>query len=367
MKLATRLAFLVLAASLAGCAAKKATTAPPPPAASQPAASQPALAWHDAAEFTVEGKGWKDTEGPWERLPARASGVVPETVWKLGKNTAGICVRFVTDAGEIHADWDGGDGMWHMPPSGVAGLDLYERTDKGWQYVATGRPDKEHTVRRVAKAKHPGTKTEYLLFLPLYHGVKELKLGFSEGSHVEGAPARPAGEKPIVFYGTSITQGGCASRSGMSHCAILRRRMDREIVNLGFSGSGKMEPAMSGFIREIDASLFVLDCLPNMTNENVEERIVPFVNALREKHPDTPILLVENCLSTPDSPQNKILRAQYDKLVAAGTKNLHYLRNDSLLATPEEGTVDGVHPTDLGFEHMATVMQPVIEGILRGR
>jgi len=360
------IASALLCIALAGCAAHSGE-----PAADRPeswnAAAKPAdeivVAWRDAREFTVEGQAWKDTEGPWDRLPARAKGQVPEAVWNLGKNTAGVCVRFVTNSSEIHADWDGGDGMFHMAPTGVSGLDLYERTDDGWHYVSTGRPNKEHTVRRIAGGR-PDRDVEYLLFLPLYHGVTDLKLGFVEGSRFAAAPARPAGEKPVVFYGTSITQGGCASRSGMSHPAILSRRLDREVVNLGFSGSGKMEPIMAEFVGEIDASLFVLECLPNMTDEMLDERVVPFVKRLRELRPDAPILLVESCLQSTDHPRHVMLRAKYAELRAAGIRDLYYLPNKGLLDTPEEGTVDGVHPTDLGFEHLATKMQPVLRKIL---
>ena len=251
---------LVAAATLAAVVTGGVSPTAAPPTASSPAAAGPtALAWHDGREFTVEGRGFADTEGPWDRLPARAKAIVPPAVWNLSKNTAGVCVRFVTDAREIHADWDGGEGMPHMPPSGVSGLDVYERTAAGgWNYVATGIPKKDRTVCRIV-GDRPGAETEYLVFLPLYAGVTELKLGFPAGAKVAAAPRRPAAEKPIVFYGTSITQGGCASRAGMSHAAILARRLDREVINLGFSGSGKMEPELADLIAGIDASVYVLE------------------------------------------------------------------------------------------------------------
>lgn len=359
-----RLLPALLCIALAGCAAKEAPVSDAPaPAPAAATDEKPVIAWRDAREFTVEGKPFADTEGPWERLPARAKGQVPDLVWNLSKNTAGICVRFVTDSKEIHAQWDGGDGMNHMAPTGVAGLDLYERTkDGGWKYVATGRPKKERTEARLVDGREGST--EYLLFLPLYHAVTDLKLGFVEGSGAVPAAPRPAGERPIVFYGTSITQGGCASRSGMSHPAILARWLDREVVNLGFSGSGRMEPIMAEFVGEIDASLFVLECLPNLTDEMIAERTVPFVKRLRELHPGTPILLVESCNEPTTSARNALLRAQYAELRKAGIRDLHYLPNKSLLATREEGTVDGIHPTDLGYQQIATAMEPTLRKIL---
>ena len=358
------------AATQAGADPTRASsTAPMPAAAPAPAntAGPAQLSWHDGREFTVEGRGFADTEGPWDRLPARAKAIVPPAVWNLSKNTAGVCVRFVTDAREIHADWDGGEGMWHMPPSGVSGLDVYERTAAGgWNYVATGIPKKDRTVCRIV-GDRPGAETEYLVFLPLYAGVTELKLGFPAGAKVAAAAARPAGRKPIVFYGTSITQGGCASRAGMSHAAILARQLDREVINLGFSGSGKMEPALADLIAGIDASVYVLECLPNMTMEMVEERIDPFVRRLRRDHPATPILLVENLVKPTEAPQNAALRTVRDRLLAEGITGLHYLPSVNCLHTPgEEGTVDGVHPTDLGFVRIAESYEPVLRKLLGG-
>ncbi|MEI6257756.1 MAG: sulfatase-like hydrolase/transferase [Planctomycetota bacterium] len=343
------------------------STAPVPATASSPAAAAGpiSLAWHDAREFTVEGRGFADTEGRWDRLPARAKGVVPPDVWKLSKNTAGVCVRLVTDAREIHADWDGGDGMWHMPPAGVSGLDVYERAAAGgWSYVATGIPKKERTVRRIV-GDRPGVETEYLIFLPLYADVTDLKLGFPVGAKVAAAPRRPAGEKPIVFYGTSVTQGGCASRAGMSHAAILARRLDREVINLGFSGSGRMEPALADCIAGIDASVYVLECLPNLTIEMVRDRIDPFVRRLRRDHSLTPILLVENLAMPTEAPQNEALREVRDRLLADGVTGLHYLPSVNCLHTGgEEGTVDGVHPTDLGFVRIAEAYEPLLRKLL---
>jgi lysophospholipase L1-like esterase len=224
-----------------------------------------------------------------------------------------------------------------------------------------GRP---LTTRTTATLAHdlPAEPTEYLLYLPLYHDVTELRVGVEAGATLE--PAAPRTTKPIVFYGTSITQGGCASRAGMCHPAILGRHLDREVINLGFSGSGKMEPQMAELVGELDPALFVLECLPNMTTEMVGERVAPFVEHLREVHPETQILLVENPINPTHNPGNAVLRKVFDGLVASGIKNLHYLAGEKLLAGVENGTVDGVHPTDLGFSRMAAAYEPVLRGIL---
>jgi lysophospholipase L1-like esterase len=330
------------------------------------ATSQPSsdLLWYDAKELTIEGKGWADTEAFYRRLPARAKDVVPDAVWSLSKHTAGIAVRFVTNSPRIAATWDGGGAMNHMAATGNSGLDLYARRDGQWVFCGVGRPNTEKTTADVAKGL--GTeRTEYMLYLPLYNGTAELQIGIEPGATLATAPPRPAEQaRPIVFYGTSITQGGCASRTGMCHAAILGRWLNREVINLGFSGAGKMEPALVDLLSELDPAVYVLEALPNMTTELVRERIQPSVRRLRQARPDTPILLVESPLHPDTNPGNPALREAFNALKQDGVKNLYYLEGKDQLAGPENGTVDGVHPTDLGFYRMAVAYRPMLERIL---
>src|SRR5688500_7367704 len=138
-------------------------------------------------------------------------------------------------------------------------------------------------------------RREYMLYLPLYNGIESLHVGLPPGATLSPAPARPAGrDKPIVIYGTSVTQGGCASRPGMAYPAILGRRLDREVINLGFSGNGRMEIEVARLLAELDASAFVIDCLANMDAATIEERAEPLVRTLREARPRVPIVLLGN-------------------------------------------------------------------------
>lgn len=332
-----------------------------PSAASQEPKSS--LLWYDAKDLLLEGKGWKDTPGAFCRLPARAQDFATSAVWFLSKNTAGIVVHFYTDSPSISAVWDGGEGMVHMALTGSAGLDLYTRqADNKWKFLGVGKPQTSRTLALLAKDLATSQPAEYLLYLPLYHSVNELKIGIDPKATIASAPQRK--EKPIVFYGTSITQGGCASRAGMCHVAMLGRWLDREVINLGFSGSGKMEPALAPLFAELDPSIFVLECLPNMTKEMVDERMVPFVKELRKAHPDMPILMVENLLYTPEDPLNVANRKAYDELKKQGVKHLEYLRGDIQLEGPENATVDGVHPTDLGFLRVAQTYYPKLKRML---
>src|SRR5262249_47654418 len=158
----------------------------------------------------------------------------------------------------------------HMPATGVSGLDLYVKTEAGkWHWLAIGRPSKQSNHVSLVSGL-PAGKHEYLLYLPLYNRVSSVEIGLAKDQKLEKAEPRPAErQKPIVFWGTSITQGGCASRPGMVHTAILGRRLDRPVINLGFSGNGKMEPEMADLLAELDPAVYVLDCLPNLTAAEV--------------------------------------------------------------------------------------------------
>jgi hypothetical protein len=205
--------------------------------------------------------------------------------------------------------------------------------------------------------------------------MTKLEVGVPKEHTLAKAPARPADRaKPIVFYGTSITQGGCASRPGMVHTAILGRRLDRPIINLGFSGNGKMEPELATLLAELDPAVYVLDCLPNMSPQEVSERVEPFARMLRAARPSTPIVLVEDRNYTDgvlvaskrerNEASHAALRASFDRLVADGVKDLYYLPGKDLLGDDGEATVDSSHPTDLGFMRQAAAFQSVLEKVL---
>jgi len=333
--------------------------------------------WYDLRLLDVEGRGWTETKAFYDRLPGKAEGVVREAVWNLSRQSAGLCARFVTDATTIQARWTLTSpqlAMSHMPATGVSGLDLYVKNDGRWRWLAVGFP-KEQTTRVALVSALPAGQREFLLYLPLYNGVSSVELGLPKGSKL--AKADPYGlgnRKPVVFYGTSITQGGCASRPGMVHTAILQRKLGYPVINLGFSGNGRMEPEMATLFAELDPAVYVLDCLPNMSAAEVTERVEPFVAVLRKAHPDTPILLVEDRSYTDSflvasKRQRNIdsriaLKAAYERLTKAGTKNLAYLTGEELLGDDGEGTVDSSHPTDLGFVRQADAFEKALRPLL---
>lgn len=336
-------------------------------------------AWYDIRELGIEGQGWTDTKAPFDRFPAKAEKTVRPPVWGLSRHSTGLCVRFVTEATSISAQWTVTNknlAMPHMPATGVSGLDLYVKMPKGrWQWVANGRPAAEKNTAQLAGGLFAGEK-EFLLYLPLYNGVSSVEIGLPKGTALKKADPYPADRaKPVVFYGTSITQGGCASRPGMVHTSILGRKFDRPTINLGFSGSGTLDLPIADLMAEIDAGAYVLDCIPNLSPAQVAERTEPFVAALRKATPTTPIVLVEDRTYTnaPALPgvakRNADGRAAnkkaFDNLVAAGDKNIYYIPGDKLMGDDGEGTVDGSHPTDLGFLRQAEAFAEVLGPILK--
>lgn len=336
------------------------------------------LLWYDARSVGLEGQGWAATKAPFDRLPAKAEGVVRPPVWGLSRQSAGLAVRFVTASPAIHARWTltGKNlALPHMPATGVSGVDLYAKMDGTWRWVANGRPTAVTNTAALA-ANLPAGEREYLLYLPLYNGVSSVEIGLPKTAKLQKPDPRPEGKrKPVVFYGTSITQGGCASRPGMVPTAILGRRFDVPVINLGFSGNGTLDPEMAPLLGELDAAAYVLDCLPNLSPEQTAERAEPFVKALRKLRPDTPIVLVEDRnytnsafnppLAERNAGNHAALRKAFDRLTAAGVNGLHYLPGDKLLGDDGEGTVDGSHPTDLGFLRQADAMTEVLGKVLK--
>ncbi|WP_128544582.1 SGNH/GDSL hydrolase family protein [Larkinella soli] len=346
------------------------------------------LSWWNPAEHpepVIEGQAWpKERKLPYDRLPGRAEGKVRDVVWRLSRQGAGLMIRFraTTDQVVVEYGTTGNHAMPHMPATGVSGVDLYAlNADGDWRWCA-GKYSFGDTVRYrfpdlEANDRYHQKGREYRLYLPLYNGVKWLRIGVPKGVAFSPLPVRM--DKPVVIYGTSIAQGACASRPGMAWTAILGRKLDRPVINLGFSGNGRMEPEMVGFLPEIDAKVFVIDCLPNLIStvnipaEEIRKRYVEAVRLLRQKRPATPILLVEHAGYTEGgiSPvrkkyyteANELLRQTFAQLKAEGIDRL-YLLPFSEIALDQDAMVDGTHPSDLGMQQYADAYERSLRTIL---
>jgi lysophospholipase L1-like esterase len=332
--------------------------------------------WRDARELTLEGIGWPDESQAYCRLPDRAEGIVRDAVWQLSRHSAGACVRFVSDAPRLVARWtlrNENLAMAHMPASGVSGLDLYARDDAGkWRWAGAGIPT---ALENEAVLLDTGSsqEREYAVYLPLYNGTAKLEIGAAEGASLKPAPPR-RNPRTVGFYGTSIVHGGCASRPGMAYPAICGRALDCATINLGFSGNGQSEAEVATLLAELDVDVWVLDPLPNMTADTVRKRMGNFVQTLRAARPRTPIVLVENieyqngwlvaARCERDQTSNAALREVYANLCAANVNDLRYVAGAPLLGDDGEGTVDGTHPTDVGFARMAAVLLATVKPLI---
>jgi lysophospholipase L1-like esterase len=334
------------------------------------------FSWFDASKMEIEGKGWTDTQRFFDRLPSKAEGIVRDPVWNLSRQSAGMTLRFITDSPLIQVRYKLYSerlSMSHMPATGVSGIDLYAKNSKGInRWVSVTRPDSIEFNSEIAKNLNPGSR-EYTMYLPLYNGVDSLEIGIPEGQNFEPVPARK--DKPIVFYGTSIMHGACASRPGMAIPAILGRRLNKPTINLGFSGNGRMESEVGQLLSELNPSVYVIDCLPNMNASMIQERAEPLVKQLKKVKPNTPILLVEDRSFTNSEffegrknthvNNRKALKSTFRNLKSHGFKDIYYLQGEQLLGDDGEAATDGSHPSDLGMVRYADAYEPALRNILK--
>ena len=329
--------------------------------------------YRDASEFPVYGKITEKTNMRYERLPGTLEGVIRTPVWRLGRNSAGLYIRFRSNSPAIYLRWSPltNNTMSHMTDTGTKGMDLYAMSDEGWRFLRAARPKGKQEVNE-AKIVCGKAEREYMLYLPLYDGLKSLEIGVEEGSFIEQpAVETPSNSKPVIMYGTSILQGGCASRPGMAHTNILSRRLDRTVINLGFSGNAFLDYEIAELMASYeDPGVFVLDYVPNATPEHIDERGEKFFRILREAHPDVPVVFVELPTYPPTRfdkgaenvkiKRNDAQKRLYDKLRKAGEKKIFYIKSEGMIGDDGEATVDGTHFTDLGMMRYVDHVLPTI-------
>ncbi|MDO5395832.1 MAG: SGNH/GDSL hydrolase family protein [Bacteroidales bacterium] len=339
------------------------------------------LKWHSMKDFPLYGTVAKNQSVNYVRVPDSLKKNMRPELYDLATNTAGMYIRFASDASAIGAKWKATKkfDMNHMTATGIRGLDLYTMLDDGtWTTVSSARPSffRHNTTTMVMTDMTPRMR-EYMLYLPLYDGVDSIYIGVDSMATVcMPSLDSPVAANPIIMYGTSILQGGCASRSGMVHTSIIGRKLNRQVINLGFSGNARLDLDIAGLIADTPASVIVVDPLPNLKTPELVERMPAFIAAIRSKQPSTPILLVESpifplmrfneeTLQT-ITEKNKALQKIYDDLVSAGDANIHYFKGEDVLGDCVEGTVDNYHLTDLGFTHFADALSPVISALING-
>jgi lysophospholipase L1-like esterase len=327
------------------------------------------------SSFEVNGLVWyHENTSDLFRLPKRLKDIVRTPVWNLAQSTSGGAIRFISNCTTLAIRYENlyMSGMINMHVFGQSGVDLY--TDN--IYIGTAIHGKKLFVEHVYFKNASPEFREHVLYLPLYNGLKIKAIGINSNATIK-KPFPFVIPKPVVFYGTSITQGGCASRPGMSYEAILCRKLNLEHINLGFSGNGKGEKEVADAVAEIDASCFVLDFMANNKNRDTLEKVYePFVRTIRAKHPTVPIILVTRIYAARESPllgghefieaKRDVIRETYKKMLTEGDQNLSLVEGYSLLGPNEaDGLVDGSHPNDLGFQLMADKLAPILAKTLK--
>ncbi|MFT3902676.1 MAG: SGNH/GDSL hydrolase family protein [Niabella sp.] len=294
---------------------------------------------------------------------------------RLLTHAAGLVISFKTNSPRIAAKWcvtNSRPGN-NMTPIMNKGLDLYIKRDGVWQFAGVGRPDAVCNEYVLVQNMDESEK-ECLLYLPLYDEVKSLSVGIDSGYHIS-AGEDPFKKKRVVVYGSSITQGASASRPGMAYLARLSRDMGVNFINLGLSGNGKMEKEVADMVANIRADAFVLDCFANPSPEQIIQRTAYMVKAIRAAHPAAPIVLIQagfresgnfdSAIANISRLKDKNVQTEFEKLKKEGIKRLYLILADDLLGRDHEGTTDGIHPNDLGFDRMLQVIKPEMVKIFR--
>ncbi len=305
-----------------------------------------------------------DQDDGFKRMPYDVAESVSEGVKGLNINSAGGRVRFKTNSSYIGILAKLGyiGKMGHFALTGSAGFDLY----KGDTYRLTLCPPFKIENELFGEINTMETElTDWTINFPLYSQVKELYIILDKDATVE-APTPYRNEKPVVFYGSSITQGACASRPGTCYEAILSRNLNFDYINLGFSGNAKGEKEICDYIKNLDMSVFVYDYDHNApTNEHLRLTHEPFFKEIRKYHPNIPII----CLTKPasffssEAERQQVILNTVNNAKAAGDNNVYYLNMKEYFdnaGITNLATVDHNHPNDLGFFYMAKAVEEIM-------
>lgn len=339
------------------------------------------MKWFDPREkpFKINGFAWLKNKKQFRRLPEQSETNISDPVDLLANCPAGGQFRFQTNAKKltVKVSLAGKANMHHMTAVGQCGFDCYigEPTDQ--LFCNASRYDHLHQEYEFTFfERHNNDHMNITLNFPLYQGVDQVQVGIDKDAYV-AAPPEYDSDKKIIFYGTSITQGGCATRPGMAYTNILSRRFNQEFINLGFSGNGKGEESMARLISEIEnPALLVLDYEPNCVSTELYMETLPrFIQTYREVHSEVPILLLSQFPYAAEAIdkylyEDRLKRLDFQKtlieqLKQKGDKHIYFYEGKNLLPDyQDECTVDGVHPTDLGFMSIADRLTPILEKIL---
>ncbi|MBQ0068211.1 MAG: SGNH/GDSL hydrolase family protein [Bacteroidales bacterium] len=334
----------------------------------------------NADQFPLLGKVYEDSLPHYSRIPASLNDSLRKPLIEFGSNCAGLAVRFKSNTTSFTMRWRNLANMvmGHMTPTGIRGLDLYCWDKDHWHYVNSARPTTDSISQWSMLRNGAPEMKEYMLYLPLYDGLKTLEIGIDSLATIEQPTMDfPKRDHPVVLYGSSIMQGGCASRPGMASSNIISRRLNRECINLGFSGNAFLDMGIAHMMADVNASVYVMDNIPNSSVAQIHERTKEFVKILRDKNPNTPIVFIED----PQFPQsrynqktiqevvkkNAAIKQEFAEMKKMGIKNIYYIQSKDITVLDGEASVDGIHFTDVAFNHYADVLTPLLGKLIKNK
>ena len=343
------------------------------------------ISWHNPLqESALQGRtAALKTDDAYARLPLNLKSEVREPVWYLGQQAAGIYVEFVSNSPEVSVRYKVRNAlnMPHMPTTGVSGVDLYAKGEKegDWKWSFGKYKFADTITYNYVNLAVPTDKGNYYrLYLPLYNAVDWMEIGVNEGASFE---FKKNTEKPIIVYGTSIAQGACATRPGLGWTNMLGRNFSQPVINLAFSGNGRLEQPILDLINDVDAAAYLLDCIPNLaltkdrSADDLKKLIINAVSTLRKKHPKTPIMLMAHSSSEVPGIMSKTNLSEYGsssvvafetfkEIKAKGDANLYWVSSQDI-GFDIESTVDYAHPNDIGMKKISDAYTKVLKQILR--
>jgi hypothetical protein len=338
------------------------------------ASAQKNLKWIEGRDIGVENRLFpkEHREHFYDRLPLKLKEDLKKRVWKLSWHSAGLVLHFTSNSKTLAIKYQTrfNNRMPHMTGVGVRGIDLYVKKNNQWRWAASSKPQEKSWRGTLLSGMQPKTR-EYKLYLPAYDGIDSLWVGTDRESRLKPFPENMDKPRPVVFYGTSITQGCSASRPGMAPTNQIDRALDAQVINLGFSGNGTLDMAFARFLGRQKLSGLVLDCTPNLPADSIFRKTVRFVEVFRSRSPEVPVILVGNAghqnrwlveaHQQTYIEKNRQTEKAYQELRKRGYEHLHFIHGNRLLPGNYEATVDGVHYTDVGFRKYTQTLLPVLK------
>lgn len=333
------------------------------------------LRYVDARDLSMVGKACSSKEF-YHRLDTVLFKKLPSKIKYLSTHSCGLAIGFVTNSTIVAVKWTVKPDKPSANLSAIAqkGLDLYIKRNGVWEFAGVGIPDlNENSCEGLIVQNMDSQSKECLLYLPLFSEVKSLEIGIEEDSSI--FPLQYPFKKKVLIYGSSIVHGAEASRPGTTYVAKLSRRTGIDFINLGFSGNARMENSMADCLASLNADAYLLDCVPNVTAGQVVERTAYIVKTIRKAHPKVPIIVMQSIamdIGNFDAEKkndlrmkNELILAEVEKLWHAGMQELYFIEGEKLIGYDHEGTGDGIHPNDLGFERMAACLSSQLLDILK--